>query len=166
MNVRCVKTGKHVLKLTSNTNIRTLRLCVRFKYASFNSVLNRFSRSLGHRFRSFRSLFESISIDYKTLKLNYFGLKFFIICCLFWHPWVALCDPLLPLTSLRFGIIFKMRSFEANLLWEELTAGLQLTLCWIFPADHGNSVIGTKRRRTKRRGNFQSNHCRSQYALG
>ena len=38
-----------------------LRLCVRFKYASFYL-----------RLQSFQSLFESISVDYKTLELNYF----------------------------------------------------------------------------------------------
>ena len=39
-----------------------------YVYASFVAVSNRFSRSLDHCFRSFRSLFESISIDYKTLQ--------------------------------------------------------------------------------------------------
>ena len=47
---RCVKAGKHVIERTSNTNIRTLRFCVRFNYASFYL---RFSRCLDHCFRSF-----------------------------------------------------------------------------------------------------------------
>ena len=33
---------------------------------------NRYSRCLDHRFCSIRSLFQAISIDYKTLELNYF----------------------------------------------------------------------------------------------
>ena len=48
-------------ELTSKTNICTLRLCVRFKYASFYQPFQSF-QSL------FESLFESISIDYKTLE--------------------------------------------------------------------------------------------------
>ena len=49
------------LELTSKTNIRTLRLCVRFKYASFYQPFQSFQSLFG-------SLFESISIDYKTLE--------------------------------------------------------------------------------------------------
>ena len=44
-----------------------------------NAVSNRFSRCLDHCFRSFRSLFESISIDYKTLELNYFVFETFYL---------------------------------------------------------------------------------------
>ena len=48
-----------------------------------------FNRCLDHCFWSFRLLFQSLSIDYKTLELNYFVFVTFI-CCLFWHAWVAL----------------------------------------------------------------------------
>ena len=55
---------------------RTLR-------ASFNvpfiAVSNSFSRYLDHSFRSFRSLFESISIDYKTLQLTILYLPSFYL---------------------------------------------------------------------------------------
>ena len=80
---------KHVIARTSKTNIRTLRLCVRFKYASFY-----------RRFQWFQSLFESLfstrfdrclnlfhnhACNYKTLELNYI----FICCCPFWHLHVS-----------------------------------------------------------------------------
>ena len=44
---------------------------------SFITVSNRVSRCLNHCFRSFRSLFESISIDYKLMELNYFIFETF-----------------------------------------------------------------------------------------
>ena len=88
-----VKTGKHIIKHTSKTNIRTLRLCARFKYTSFSRRFHRFSRYLDH---CFRSLFQSVSIDYKILQhwseiIVY--LKLF--CSLFGHPWVVLKGPLI-----------------------------------------------------------------------
>ena len=76
----------HVIKLTSNTNTRTLRLCVRFKYTlHFIAVSNRFSRCLDHCFRLFSSLFESIWIDYKTQQQwSYFVFEtFYQFCCFF-----------------------------------------------------------------------------------
>ena len=45
----------------------------------FIAVSNRFSLCLDHCFHSFRSLFESISIAYKTLQLNYFVFKTFYL---------------------------------------------------------------------------------------
>ena len=45
----------------------------------FIAVSNRFSLCLDHCFHSFRSLFESISIDYKTLELNYFAFETFYL---------------------------------------------------------------------------------------
>ena len=75
---------KHVIKRTSKTNIRTLRLCAcwRFKYASFY-----------HRFQSFQSLFGSLFsivliavwIDLNrlqntgALELNYFVFETFCL---------------------------------------------------------------------------------------
>ena len=47
---RCVKTGKHVMKYTSNTNTRTLSLVCSLP---FIAVSNRFSLCLDHCFRSF-----------------------------------------------------------------------------------------------------------------
>ena len=44
---------------------------------SFIVVSNRVCRCLNHCFRSFRSLFESISIDYKLMELNYFVFETF-----------------------------------------------------------------------------------------
>ena len=70
---RCVKTGKHVIKHTSNTNIRAPRLCV-----SFN-VDFLLSPCLEHGFCSFRSLFESFSIDYKTQELKCFVFETFYL---------------------------------------------------------------------------------------
>ena len=65
-------------------------LCVRFLFNI--AVFNRFSRCLDHRFRSFRSLFESISIDYKTLE--HWELRFciwnFLSAAFFANSWVAL----------------------------------------------------------------------------
>ena len=76
----------------------TVRLCVRFKNASFYC----------RRFQSFQSqfgpLFSLVSIavwiyfnwlqNTGTLGANILYLKLFI-CCLFWHPWVALKGPLI-----------------------------------------------------------------------
>ena len=77
---------KHVIKRTSKTNIRTLRLCVRFKYASFY-----------RRFQSFQSLFGSLFSLVSIAVWTYFnrlqntGAKLFRIwnvlsAAFFWHP--------------------------------------------------------------------------------
>ena len=82
------------IKRTSKTNTRTLRLCVRFKYASFY-----------RRFQSFQSLFGllfslvSIAVwiyfnrlqNSATLELNYFVFETFYVLPFFWHPRVAPC---------------------------------------------------------------------------
>ena len=77
------------------TQISVSFVCV---YASstlpFIVVSNRFSHCLDHWFRLFRSLFKSISIDYKTLEINYFVFETFY-CCLFGHLWVVLDGPLI-----------------------------------------------------------------------
>ena len=90
--------------VTSKTNTRTLHLCVRFKYGSFyrrfkNTValeLNYFVFEKTYCFRSFLSLFESISIDYKTvghaLELNYFVFE--TLSAAFFG--IALKGPLIP----------------------------------------------------------------------
>ena len=58
----------------------------KYPYVSFACTLpifialsNRFSRWLNDCFCSFRSLFESILIDYKTLELNYFAFETFYL---------------------------------------------------------------------------------------
>ena len=45
----------------------------------FIAVSNRFNRCLDHCFCSFRSLFESISIEYTTLELNNFVFEAFYL---------------------------------------------------------------------------------------
>ena len=65
-----------VLYLTIKQRVQIVRLIL----SPFPSY--RFSRCLDHCFRSFRSLFESISIDYKTLQLNYFVFETFFCCFL------------------------------------------------------------------------------------
>ena len=71
--LRAVLKPENMSSSTQATQIPVRFVCV---YASstlpFIAVFNRFSRCLDHGFRSFPSLFKSISIDYKTLELNYF----------------------------------------------------------------------------------------------
>ena len=64
----------HAVLKPENMSIVNFRLCARFKYVS-NSYYPVSNRSLDHCFHSFRSLFESISIDYKALELNYLQLS-------------------------------------------------------------------------------------------
>ena len=62
--------------MSSSAQATQISVCFVCVYASstvpFIAVSNRFSHCLDHCFRSFRSLFASISIDCKTLELNYF----------------------------------------------------------------------------------------------
>ena len=97
-----------VLKLENmSSSTQAKQISVRFicVYASstlpFIAVSNRFSRCLEHCLCSFRSLFESISIDYKTLELNYFVFETFYLLS-FLAPWVALKGSLINFLS---GII-------------------------------------------------------------
>ena len=67
--LRAVLKPENLSSSAQATQIPVRFVCV---YASstlaFIAVSNRFSRFLDHCFCSFRSLFESISIDYKTLE--------------------------------------------------------------------------------------------------
>ena len=84
-------------------SIVNFRLCARFKYVS-NSYYPVSNRSLDHCFHSFRSLFESISIDYKALELNYLQLSaaFFGIGELPSRAlWFTLPDPIIITMNLR-----------------------------------------------------------------
>ena len=83
----------YLLKLeNTSSSAQAKQISVRFVcvYVSstlpFIAVFNRFSRCLDHGFRSFRSLFEPISIDYKTLELNYFVFEMFYLLLFFLHP--------------------------------------------------------------------------------
>ena len=86
------------ISLTRKTNIRTLRLCARFKYDSFYLRLQSFQSLFGSLLLLVLIAVGSISIDYKTasgaLELNYVVFETFH-ACLFWHPWVALKAPLI-----------------------------------------------------------------------
>ena len=93
--LRAVLKPQNISSSSQATQISVSFVCV---YASstlpFIAVFNRFSRCLDHCFRSFQSLFKSISIDYKTLVINYFVFETFY-CCLFGHLWVVLDGPLI-----------------------------------------------------------------------
>ena len=58
--------------------IRALRLCVLLQYASFYWRLQSFQCCFEPCFRQFWSLFESISIHYRTLEPNYFVFETFL----------------------------------------------------------------------------------------
>ena len=75
-----------VLKLEDiSSSVQATQISVRFVcvYASSTlpsiAVSNCFSRCLDHCFCSFRPLFESISINYRALELNYFVFKTFYL---------------------------------------------------------------------------------------
>ena len=78
--LRAVLNPENMSSSAQATQIPVRFVCV---YASstlpFLAVSNRFNRCLDHCFHSFRSLFESISIAYKTLQLNYFVFKTFYL---------------------------------------------------------------------------------------
>ena len=93
----------HAVLKPENMSIVNFRLCARFKYVS-NSYYPVSNRSLDHCFHSFRSLFESISIDYKALELNYLQLSaaFFGIGELPSRAlWFTLPDPIIITMNLR-----------------------------------------------------------------
>ena len=82
--LRAVLKPQNISSSAQATQISERFVCV---YASstlpFIAVSNHFSRCLDHCFCSFPLLFEFISIDYKTLELNYFVYLELFICCLF-----------------------------------------------------------------------------------
>ena len=118
----CVNFNQAALRTVlkpENMSSSAKQICLRFvcvyalNYASFyRPVSNRFSRCLDHCFHLFRSLFESISIAYKTLELNYFVFETF---CLL--PFLAsVSRPQGPLISNYVRFCFgQSRSFSTQL---------------------------------------------------
>ena len=79
--LHCVSAIGPMLSSVQATQISVHFVCVQYASSTlhFIAVSNRFSRCLDHCFRLLRSLFESISIDYKTLELNYFVFETFYL---------------------------------------------------------------------------------------